>query len=224
MTVNVVLVDDHKVIREGLRAIFALDPDIRVTGEASDGAEALPLCRQLQPDLVMMDIGLPGISGIEATAEILRVCPRTKIVIFSIYDDEDTVVAAIRAGARGFILKRSAVQEVLSAVRTVAAGGTYLTPHASNQLLARLHRGGAGSEPNQDIELLSPRELQVMRLVAEGKSSKEVARLLKLEHNTVRSYRKTMMTKLGVNNLSGLIQIAPASGLVSAPEKRGPLR
>jgi DNA-binding NarL/FixJ family response regulator len=218
MTVNVVLVDDHKVVREGLRQIFARDPSIRVAGEASDANEAIPLCRELQPDLVLMDIGLPGVNGIEATAEILRVCPRTKVVIFSIYDDEDSIVAAIRAGARGFLVKKSPAVEVLEAIHKVAAGGTYLSPQASNQLLVRLQR----TEPIPPIDSLSPREVQVLRLIAAGRSSKEVAVLLNLEHNTVRSYRKTMMKKLGVSNLAGLLQVAHATGLVSQFDWRLP--
>jgi len=215
MPVSVVLVDDHKVVREGLRAGFARDPEIHLAGEANDGAEAVPLCRRLQPDVVLMDIGLPGTNGIAVTAEILEVCPRAKVVIFSMYDDEDSVIAAIQAGARGFILKKSPVQEVLRAIRTVAAGGSYLSPDASSQLLARLQRTDSTGEPRPQLDSLSPRELQVLRMVAEGKSSKEVAVLLELELNTVRSYRKTLMKKLGVSNLAGLTHAAHAAGLVS---------
>ncbi len=215
MTVNVFLVDDHKMVREGLRAIFARDPDISVVGEANDALEAVPLCRQLQPDLVLMDIGLPGTTGIALTAEILSVCPKTKVAIFSIYDDEDSIVAAIRAGVRGFILKKSSAKDILSAVRKVAAGGTYLSPHASNQLLTRLQRSDdAPGEPVPEVPSLSPRETQVLRLVAEGKSGKEVAVLLNLEYNTVRSYRQTMMKKLAVSNLAGLRRAAQGAGLV----------
>lgn len=219
MIVNVVLVDDHRMVREGLRAIFARTPDITVVGEAGDGVEAVPLCVRLQPDLVLMDIGLPGTTGIVVTAEILRVCPRTKVAIFSICDDEDSIVAAIRAGVQGFILKESPPQEVISAVRKVAGGGTYLSPHASDRLLARLQRGDGRDESVPEIDSLTPRELQVLRLVAEGKSTKEVAVLLKLEHNTIRSYRKTMMKKIGVTNLAGLRQAAQGAGVVPGPRR-----
>lgn len=218
MTVTVVMVDDHKAVRDGLRAVFARDPEIRVVGEANDAVEAVPLCRQLQPDLVLMAIGLPGTNGIALTAEILGVCPRTKVAIFSIHDDEDSIMAAIRAGVRGFILKESPAQEILGAIRKVAAGGTYLSTHASDHLLARMQRSDAPDEPVPEIDSLSPRELQVLRLVAEGKSSKEVAVALSLEHNTIRSYRKSMMTKLAVSNLAQLLEAAQGAGLV--PRRR----
>jgi DNA-binding NarL/FixJ family response regulator len=217
MKVNVVLVDDHQEVRDGLRAVFSCDPEFRVAGEAGDGASAIPLCRQVQPELVLVDIGLPDTTGIDLTCEILRVCPQTRVVIFSVYDDEDTIMAAIRAGARGFILKKSAAEEVLNASRTVAAGGTYLSPRVSRQLLSSLQHSEPLSEALPDIGLLSPRELQVLRLVAGGRRTKEVAVLLNLEHNTVRSYRRSMMKKLAVTNLAGILRIAQAAGLIESP-------
>jgi len=161
----------------------------------------------------LMDINLPGVNGIEATAQLVRSCPEAKVVILSMYDDERSVLSAIRAGARGFVLKQSSFNEVINALRVVARGGTYLSSAISSRLVERLQRGAAEQPDQSPVDGLSPRELQVLRLVAEGKSSKEVATILHLEHSTIRSYRKTMMKKLGVTNLAGLIQVAVAAGI-----------
>jgi DNA-binding NarL/FixJ family response regulator len=221
MPFRVLLVDDHKVLRDGLKAIFLRDSEFEVAGEAESGADAVHICKQTDADLVLMDISLPGMNGIEATVEILRQCPRMKIVILSMHNDENLVMSAIRAGARGFVLKRASSAEVLEAMRIVARGGTYLGSNISDLLLARLQRGDTSIEDRNPTELLSPRETQVLRLIAEGKGSKEVAVLLGLEHNTVRSYRKTMMKKLGVNNLASLIQVAMAAGLIYTDKQGG---
>ncbi len=220
MAFRILLVDDHKVLRDGLKAIFARGSEFVVAGEAENGAEAVQACKQTNPELVLMDISLPGMSGIEATIEILRQCPRARVVILSMHDDENLVMSAIRAGARGFVLKRASSTEVLEAMRIVARGGTYLGTHISDLLLARLQRGDTAVEERAPLEALSPREAQVLRLIAEGKGSKEVAAVLGLEHNTVRSYRKTMMKKLGVNNLASLIHVAMAAGLINS-DKNG---
>jgi len=212
MPVDIVVVDDHRVVREGIRSILTRDPEFRVVGEAEDGASALRVCQETNPALVLMDISLPGVNGIEATVQLMRHCPNAKVVILSMYDDERSVMAAIRAGARGFVLKQASFGEVMNALRVVSRGGTYLSSAISGRLVERLQRGSLDTPEKSPQELLSPREVQVLRLVAEGKSSKEVATILKLEHSTIRSYRKTMMKKLGVSNLAGLIQIAVAAG------------
>jgi DNA-binding NarL/FixJ family response regulator len=165
-----------------------------------------------------MDIGLPGLNGIEATVEILRHCPETRIIVLSMYDDEHSVVSAIRSGARAFVLKKASDNDLLDALRTVAKGGSYLSPQVSDRLLTRIQRGDLESKQVPSaLEGLSPRELQVLRMVAEGKTSKEIAVMLDLGLQTVRSYRKTMMKKLGVNNVAGLTQLALAAGLTRFP-------
>lgn len=211
---TILLVDDHKIMRDGIRAILKHSDEFRVIGEAGDGSDAIQLCKRTLPDIVLMDIGLPGLNGIEATGEILRHCPATRVIILSMYDDEHSVVSAIRSGARGFVLKKASDTDLLDALRTVTKGGSYLSPQVSDRLLSRIQRGDldARSLPAV-IEGLSPRELQVLRLVAEGKTSKEIAVLLDLGLQTVRGYRKTMMKKLNVNNVANLTQIALAAGL-----------
>jgi DNA-binding NarL/FixJ family response regulator len=213
MSFSIVLVDDHKLVRDGIKTILERGTEFHVVGEAENGADAVALCEKSTPDLVLMDIGLPGMNGIEATTELLRRCPGMKVVILSMYDDENTVVGAIRSGARAFVLKKASSNELLDALRTVARGGSYLTSQVSDRLLARIQRGDLDTRERSPLQTLSPRELQVLRLVAEGKTSKDIAALLNLGLQTVRSYRKTMMKKLGVNNVAGLTQLALAAGL-----------
>ena len=213
MPFTIVLVDDHKLVRDGVRTILERGAEFRVVGEAESGGEAVALCRKTAPDIVLMDIGLPGMNGIEATTELLRHCPAVKVVILSMYDDENSVVSAIRSGARAFVLKKGSSAELLDALRIVAQGGSYLSTQVSDRLLARIQRGDLDTHDRSPLEALSPRELQVLRLVAQGKTSKDIAVLLDLGLQTVRSYRKTMMKKLGVNNVAGLTQLALAAGL-----------
>jgi DNA-binding NarL/FixJ family response regulator len=221
MMFNVVLVDDHKLVRDGVKTILERGAEFKVVGEAEDGASAVQLCKKASPDLVLMDIGLPGMNGIEATTELLRHCPEVKVVILSMYDDENSVVSAIRSGARAFVLKKASSTELLDALRTVARGGSYLSSQVSDRLLARIQRGDLDTRDRTPLESLSPRELQVLRLVAEGKTSKDIAVMLDLGLQTVRSYRKTMMKKLGVSNVAGLTQLALAAGLTQWNKPEG---
>jgi DNA-binding NarL/FixJ family response regulator len=213
MAFDVVLVDDHKLVRDGVRTILERSTEFRVVGEAENGADAVQLCKKSPPDIVLMDIGLQGMNGIETTTELLRHCPSVKVVVLSMYDDENSVVSAIRSGARAFVLKKASSTELLDALRTVARGGSYLSSQVSDRLLTRIQRGDVETRERGPLESLSPRELQVLRMVAEGKTSKDIAVLLDLGLQTVRSYRKTMMKKLGVNNVAGLTQLALASGI-----------
>ena len=218
MATKVLLVDDHKIMRDGIRAILKLADEFTVVGEADTGTDAVSFTRKLRPEIVLMDIGLPGLNGIEATSEILRYDKDIKVVILSMYDDEHSVVSAIRSGARAFVLKRASDTDLLDALRTVAKGGSYLSPQVSDRLLTRIQKGDLDAKPMPSaLEGLSPRELQVLRLVAEGKTSKEIAVMLSLGLQTVRSYRKTMMKKLNVNNVAGLTQLALSAGLTRFP-------
>lgn len=222
MPLDVLIVDDHKIMRDGLKAMLQKSEDFRVAGEAETGTGALSFVKTQTPHLVLMDIGLPGLNGVETTIEILRHAPQTKIVILSMYDDEASVVGAIRAGARGFILKQAADTDLIGALRMVAEGSLYLSPQVSDQLLDRIRKGDLEDRPKSSaLDGLSPRELQVLRLVAEGKTSKEIAVVLDLKEQTVRSYRKTMMKKLGVNNVAGLTQLALSTGLTQIAKAQG---
>jgi DNA-binding NarL/FixJ family response regulator len=219
MSYSIVLVDSQKIMLEGLRAILKQDGEFLVAGEAETGVEAIRVSKEVRPDIVLMDIGLPGLNGIEAAAELLRHLPDTKVAILSGHDDEHSVVSAIRSGVQAFILKKASGGDLLDALRTVAKGGSYLSPQVSERLLGRIRRGDLESKLSPaPLESLSPRELQVMRLVAEGRTSKEIAGLLDLGEHTVRSYRKTLMRKLRVNNVAGLTRLALAAGLTPSPQ------
>jgi NarL family two-component system response regulator LiaR len=218
MAFDVLLVDDHKIMRDGIKAILSRGDEFRVVGESENGTDAVQSVKRLRPDLVLMDIGLPGLNGVETTVEILRHHPECKIVILSMYDDENSVVGAIRSGARAFILKKASDTDLLEALRVVARGGAYLSPQVSDRLLSRIQKGDLESHSApSSLSVLSPRELQVLRMVAEGKTSKEIAVMLDLREQTIRSYRKTMMKKLGVNNVAGLTQLALSTGLTHLP-------
>ena len=211
---DVLLVDYHKLMRDGIRAILERDSEFRVVGEAESGVDAVQLCKKTHPALVIMDIGLPGMNGIEATTEILRHSPQTRVLIVSVYDDENAVLSAIRSGARAFVLKRASSSDLIDALRNVAKGGSYLSSQVSDRLLHRIQSGELQLRTSQaPVETLSPREQQVLRLIADGKTSKDIAVLLDLGEQTVRSYRKTLMKKLGVNNVAGLTQMALSAGL-----------
>ncbi len=214
MRIRVLIVDDHKIMRDGIKAILKTATDLEVIGETDSGVEAVHMVRKLRPDVVLMDINLQGMSGIEATMEMVRHNPDTRVMMLSMYDDEHSVVSAVKAGARGFVLKRASDSDVITALRTIANGGTYLSPRVSDRLLDRIQKGRL-DEDTQALPLadLSPREVQVLRLVAEGKTSKEIAVMLDLSVQTIRSYRKAMMKKLNVSNVAGLTQLAMATGL-----------
>jgi DNA-binding NarL/FixJ family response regulator len=217
MSVAVVLVDDHRIIRDVIKEILIRSQEFEIVGEAGSGPDAIQMCRQTNPDLVVMDINLPGLNGIEAAGEITRHCAHTRVLMLSMHDDEDSVMAAVRAGARGFVLKRACATELLDAMRAVARGGTYFSAQVSDRLLSGVQSGKVRTPSRNAQETLSPREQQVLRLVVEGKSNKEVATLLTLEVHTVRSYRKTMMAKLGASNVAELIQVTSAAR-VSEPQ------
>lgn len=216
---DVLLVDDHKIMRDGLKAILRACEEFRVVAESDNGADGVQIARRLRPHIVVMDLSLPGLNGIEATLEILRHAPETRIVVLSMYDDENSVIQAIRAGARAFVLKAASDSDLLDALRTVARGGSYLSSQVSDKLLLRIQRGDLETLKPSPVETLTPREQQVMRLIAEGKTSKEIAVLLDLGLQTVRSYRKTLMKKLGVGNVAELTQLAISSGMAKSREE-----
>jgi DNA-binding NarL/FixJ family response regulator len=218
MPLRILLVDDHKIMRAGIRAILEQDQEFAVVGEAGSGSEAIAECEEKHPDVIVMDIGLSGMSGIEATGIIVRDAPATKVVMLSIYDDEQSVVSAIRAGASGYVLKKASGSDLLKAIKAVANEGSYVCAEVSYHLFQRIKKAGSSFRPaTSALEVLAPRELQVFWLVAAGKASKEIAVILDLGIGTVRRYRMTMMRKLGVNSIVGVIQHAVAGGMAFPP-------
>ena len=208
MTIRVLLADDHALMREGLRALLATIPDIEVVGEVRTGREAESRVLQLDPDVVLMDIAMPDLNGIEAARVIHLRCPAVRIVMLSMHATAEYVYRAFEAGACGYLLKEAASEEVITAVRTVHEGRWYLSP-ALAESLPDLSSGHARSP----VDSLSARERQVLQLVVEGKTSSEIARMIHLSPKSVQTYRSRLMMKLGVRDVPSLVKFALEHGL-----------
>ena len=208
MTIRVLLADDHALMREGLRALLATVPDIEVVGEAGSGREAERQVLQLNPDVVLMDVAMPDLNGIEAARLIHARCPAVRIVILSMYATTEYMYRAFEAGASGYLLKEAAVEELITAVRTVHEGRRYLSP-AVAESVPDLSAGHARSP----VDSLSARERQVLQLVVEGKTSSEIARMICLSPKSVQTYRSRLMMKLGVRDVPSLVKFALEHGL-----------
>jgi two-component system, NarL family, response regulator NreC len=213
--IRVVLADDHTIVRQGLCALLSTEPDIRVIGEASDGREVVALCARLNPDVVVMDAGMPELNGIDATRQVCKQSPSTRVVILSMYGCEEYVRPAIRAGASGYLLKGSGLDDLVAAIRAVAAGEVFFSLPIQKILLRdALTDGPAGSAPAIAAEL-SGREREILQLVGEGKTSPAIAKLLHLSVKTVEGHRSRIMAKLDVHDVAGLVRCAVRLGLVS---------
>ncbi len=215
MTVKVLIADDHAVVRDGLRALLEAHPEITVVGDASDGRQAVSQVFSLNPDVVIMDISMPDLNGIEATRQLLERNPQQKIIILSILGTSEHVFRALQAGARGYLLKESAGREVVEAVLAVAEGKRYLSQPIAETLVADYVRQRELAAEKSPLELLSAREREILKLVLEGKSSAEIGKQLFLSAKTVETYRSRMMRKLGVSDLPGLVKFAIQHGLIS---------
>lgn len=211
--IKVFLADDHAVLRDGLRYILEAQHDITVIGDAADGRTTVQQVKQLCPDVVVMDISMPNLNGIEATQYIREDCPSAKIVILSIHDTSEHIFRALQAGARGYVLKESAGKEVVAAVRTVYAGHRYLSQKITETVIDDYIRNGRPAQTKSPLESLSQREREVLQLVVEGKSSSEIAAMINLSPKTVETYRSRIMQKLGIHDLPGLVKFAIQHGL-----------
>ena len=209
MTIRVLLADDHAIMREGLRALLGGSPGITVVAEVANGREALRRCEELAPDVLVMDISMPDLNGIEAARMVREKCPATRIVMLSMHSSVEHVFRAFDAGASGYVLKDSASAEVMTAVHTAHAGGRYLSP-----ALEHIARDPRFTEARESpLESLSARERQVLQLVVEGKSSAEIARMVHLSPKSVETYRSRLMKKLGVADVPSLVKFALEHGL-----------
>ena len=214
-SIRVLLADDHKLIRAGLRLVVDQQPDLSVVGEADDGWQAVELAKSLKPDVVVMDIGMPNLNGIEAARQIGEMDPGAAVVMLSMHSDEGYVLRALGAGARAYLLKDSATTDLVQAIRAVAEGKSFFSPAVSKVLLQDYMRKLQRSGVEDSYDLLSPREREVLQLVAEGKSNKEVASLLHLSVYTVETHRAKIMQKLNLKGVPELILYAVRKGIIS---------
>jgi DNA-binding NarL/FixJ family response regulator len=218
--IRVLLVDDHVVLRDGLRYLLEANSGIEVVGSVSDGREAVSSALELCPDVIVMDISLPVMDGIEATRQIKSADRNAKIIILSMQDSGEHIYQALQAGAMGYLLKESAGKEVVMAVRKTAAGGRYFSRSITERLVqsyiqtSENNRAPALQENVPTLDCLSLREREVLRLVVDGKSSAEIGKILFLSPKTVETYRSRMMRKLGVSELAGLIRLALKLGIL----------
>ena len=210
--IRVLIADDHAILREGLRALLRLSEDIEVVGEAVDGRQAVDLARQLDPDVVLMDIAMPGLGGLEATIEIKKEGLRPKILILSQYEDREYVRRLLKAGVSGYLLKKSAGSELANSIRSVHRGGLVLDPEVARTAMEDAGpRAPAEADP---YETLTDREKQVLKLVAEGLSNKEVAEVLGISVKTAMSHREKVMEKLDLHNRTELVRFALKRGVI----------
>jgi DNA-binding NarL/FixJ family response regulator len=212
--VRIVLADDHTVMRSGLKLLLEREPDFSVVGEAQDGREAVRVVEEHSPDVVVMDVAMPNLNGIEATTRILDAHPRTAVIILSMHSDEGYVLRALKAGARAYLLKDSAESDLIAAVRKVKEGRTFFSPAISNLLVEDYVREIRNRGVEDSYELLTGRERELLQLLAEGKTTKEAAAYLQLSPYTVDTHRGNLMRKLNVNSLAELILYAVRKGII----------
>ncbi len=212
--IRVLLADDHTLVRAGIRGLLKDLENVEVVGEAGDGQEAMRLAEGLRPDIVLLDVGMPGLNGLEVAGRLATLDASMKVVILSMHTSEEYVLRAMRAGCAGYLLKGSAVSELEVAVRAVARGETYLSPAVSRHVMDDyVRRTGGAADP---IDALTPRQREVLQLVAEGHTSKEIAEQLGLSVKTVEAHRAQIMERLGLHDVAGLVRFAVRMGLVGS--------
>ncbi len=212
-TIEIFLVDDHAIVREGLRAVISHEPDLSIVGEASDGEEAITLTRRLKPDVILMDLLMPKKGGIDAIREILEENPQQKILVLTSFAEVDRILPAIRSGALGYIIKNSSPNELMKAIRDVANGAVYMQPEIARQLF---HGLSINQEPQkQPLDELSAREIEILKLVAAGMTNEEIGVRLSISSRTVGVHVTHILEKLGINNRTQAALFALRNGLVS---------
>lgn len=209
--IGVLLADDHDLVRAGIRSLLKAISGVKVLAEADDGRKALDLVRTHQPDVVLMDIAMPGLNGLDATSRIVKEFPRTRVIILSMHSSEEHVLGALRSGAAGYLLKDASPFELETAVRSVARGESYLSPPISRQVIED-YRQRVSAGP---LDLLTPRQREILQLIAEGRSTKEIASLLEISVKTVETHRAQLMERLDVHDVPGLVRYAMRTGLVT---------
>jgi DNA-binding NarL/FixJ family response regulator len=213
VNITAFLVDDHSVVRDGLKLLLETQPDIKVVGDAANGRDAIHKIAKLNPHVVIMDIFMPELNGIEATRKVLEVCPSTKIVILSMYSTPEHIFQGLHAGASGYILKESAGSEVVDAIRSVYKGKRYLSEKISGIVIDEYVKNRQSDESKSPLARLSQREREILQLLAEGKTNGEIAGILFVSPKTIETYRSRLMHKLSINDLPSLVKFAILHGL-----------
>ena len=216
MEIKVILADDHQVLRESLTVILDQDPAIKVVGQAENGWEVVRLCPQLKPDVVVMDINMPELNGVEATRQILIDQPGVQVIMLSMSASKEHIYQAFQAGVRGYLIKETSVMEVIDAIKAVSGGKRYISSQLTNTVIDEYFIKRKGEEPTDPLDKLSSRERQILQLVSEGKSSKAIAALLNLSVSSVSTYRSRLMKKLGLKDLTELIKFAVEHGIIDS--------
>jgi len=217
--ITVVLVDDHMLIRQGVRVLLEAEDDIAVVGEAQDGRQAVEMATKLRPEVVVMDIAMPLLNGIEATRQILRVAPETRVLILSAHSDEEYVDRVTGLGAAGYVLKQSSLEDLATAIRTAKAGKTYVSPSITRRAHGRGAPMSVGAPATPVPMRLTSREAEVLQLVAEGKANKQTAAALRISIKTVEKHRQSLMTKLDIHDVAGLTRYAIAIGSIEGRDR-----
>ena len=216
--VRVLLAEDHHLVRQGLRALLEREPDVEIVGEAADGLEALHLIKDLQPDIVLMDITMPGLNGLEVLRRVRSRLPEVRVLVLSVHEGEEYVLRALQAGASGYLLKRSLSAELLVALRAAQRGEIFLSPAVSQTLVTRFLQNGPLDESRTPYDRLTPREREVFQLIAEGHTNQAIAHRLGISVRTVETHRANLMDKLDIHDVAGLTRLAVQLGLVEAAE------
>jgi len=215
--IRVLVVDDHAMFREGIRSLLQGQEDVETVGEATDGREAVEMVHQLTPEVVLMDIAMPGMGGLEATRRIHREYPNVKVLVLTQYEDSEYILSMIKAGAKGYIAKTATASELVSAIRTVHKGESFLYPSAATAVVEEYLMRATGEK--NEYEHLTDREREILQLVAEGRTNREIADRLFISVKTILRHRTNVMEKLGFHNRTELIKYAISNGLIEMPRK-----
>lgn len=215
MNIKVLIADDHQIVREGLRSMLEKEPGIKVVGEAEEGRTTLRLARELTPDVIIMDVAMPDLNGIEATRQIIAEFPTINVIALSMHDDRRFVLNMIKAGAKGYLLKDSAFKELAKAIRAVMANKTYLSSEIADIVVKEYLLASATSDESSVFTILTPREREVLQLIAEGKTTSQTAELLHISIKTVETHRIQIMAKLKVKGIAELTKYAIREGLTA---------
>ena len=214
MSLKVILAEDHNIVREGLRHLLNKEPNIEVVGEAKDGRDAVRMCEELSPDLIIIDVLMPGLNGIEATRQIITKNPKTKVIALSMYSDKRFILSMMRAGASGYLIKECAFDELVQAVWTVSKNRTFFSPNVRDTVIedyiSRLQK-----DKMVDSSILTAREREVLQLLAEGKNMREIASILNISVKTVETHRRKIMDDLNIHTIAGITKYAIREGLSS---------